>query len=63
MLVAPFALYFHGTMGFKMVLHKDRADGPRPAVVTAQPTIWINIVFIVSFRGVSVKVIWPFPGH
>lgn len=28
---------------------------------TARPTIWINTVFIVSFRGVSVKVIRSFP--
>lgn len=63
MLAALSALYFHGTLGFKAVLHKDRTDGPRPAAVTAQPTIWINTVFIVSFRGVSVKVMWPFPGH
>lgn len=45
------------------MFHRDHSDGFLPAVATAWPTVWINTVFIVSFRGVSVKVTrsfsWP----
>lgn len=56
------ALYLKGTVGVKTQRFiKTTAIGFLPAVATAQPTIWINTVFIVSFRGASMKVMRSFP--